>query len=120
MTVEQQGGDHESDLHKDRIREYNIPKFGRTQPCKDMFDKPSKRVSEAQGGTHLGWRWSKLRKAYMQKNPLCGMCGKCADVVHHIRQRSTHPELTYRWTNLLSMCHSCHDAHHNFGKKEET
>ena len=58
-----------------------------------------------------GYRWRKIRGAYLQKNPLCEDClltGKLtpADEVHHripIAEGGSHAE-----DNLRSLCQSCH------------
>ena len=70
---------------------------------------------QAAEGTHLGYRWSRLRRGYLMQKPYCERCGLMADVVHHLLPRHTHPKLTYNWDNLMSLCHHCHDREHNMG-----
>lgn len=69
--------------------------------------------------------WRKLRKhVYNRDHGLCQYCIKDkkivpADVVHHIE------EITVAWdkrldeTNLISICHSCHNKQHG-NKKVQT
>ena len=58
--------------------------------------------------TALGGKWQKMRKNKLIQNPFCETCGLMAQEVHHILPRHTHPQLTYEWTNLQSLCHKCH------------
>ena len=66
-------------------------------------------------GTALGWKWGRMRKAYMRRQPWCERCGLNADVVHHIVPRSVDPSRTYDWSNLMSLCNDCHDKEHGMG-----
>lgn len=63
-------------------------------------------------GVGLGWKWWHFRKRYMMTNPYCCHCGLLAQEIHHIKPRSTHPELMYDYANLLSLCNDCHTQHH--------
>lgn len=117
MSIEQQGGDHESR----RIRGEDIPVFNHnpaaSKEVKRQKDADRARRQAAEG-VHLGWKWSRLRKGYMRQHPYCERCGLLGEVVHHIQERSTHPHLTYIWSNLMTLCTHCHDNHHNIGEKK--
>ena len=62
------------------------------------------RPSAARRG--YGYQWSKLRAAFLSKNPACEFCGAPATDVDHIvpkRWGGTNDE-----SNLQALCHSCH------------
>lgn len=63
-------------------------------------------------GTHLGWKWWKLRQEWLMLHPYCTKCANFATEVHHIKPRHTHPELTYDLRNLMSLCKECHRKEH--------
>ena len=45
-----------------------------------------------------------------------------ADMVHHIKSREDHPELSLTLSNLESLCNACHNKEHpekGGGKKKE-
>ena len=58
--------------------------------------------------------WTKLRRAFISRNPLCRICSdnsfiRSADVVDHIVERKDNDSLRLKWSNLQSLCHSCHN-----------
>lgn len=58
--------------------------------------------------------WRRLRKRFINKNPLCVSCGdkgivKAAQVVDHITPIRL-GGMALSWDNLQSMCHSCHNS----------
>ncbi len=58
--------------------------------------------------------WTKLRRAFIARNPLCSICNdngfvRSADVVDHIVERKDDDSLRLSWDNLQSLCHSCHN-----------
>lgn len=65
----------------------------------------------AQGKARLGQkrssRWPTIRKAHLEKNPECAVCGGKKQVeVHHIKPFHLHPELELEPSNLISLCES--------------
>ena len=50
--------------------------------------------------------------ALRRDNYLCVVCGKPADEVHHIKHYSDSPELGLTDSNLVSLCHACHNKQH--------
>jgi predicted HNH restriction endonuclease len=41
------------------------------------------------------------------------MCGReAARLVHHKKAVATHPELIHDMSNLMALCHGCHNALH--------
>ncbi len=69
--------------------------------------------------------WQKLRKAKLQKNPLCELCLqeckiKAATQVHHIISpfiKKDWAYYAYNWNNLLSLCEQCHGTIHGLHKE---
>ena len=58
--------------------------------------------------------WTKLRRAYIARYPLCRICSdngfvRSADVVDHIVERKDDDSKRLNWDNLQSLCHSCHN-----------
>jgi hypothetical protein len=52
-------------------------------------------------------KWPEVRKAHLQKNPTCSVCGsKEAVEVHHIKPFHIAPELELDESNLISLCES--------------
>lgn len=55
------------------------------------------------------------------------LCQRCldnkritkADVVHHIKELKDYPELGLEESNLVSLCHKCHNNEHKKGKKQK-
>lgn len=91
----------------------NIPVFSSKIDAKEIYNKNDKRIEK---GIHLGWKWSRMRKAYLAQHPYCERCGLMADCVHHIIGRSEAPHLTYEWTNLMALCDFCHMKEHKIGE----
>ena len=61
--------------------------------------------------------WHKVRKIKIRHDPCCQICEQhnvdtIATVVHHIKEIETHPELRLVMSNLMSLCHDCHEALH--------
>lgn len=62
--------------------------------------------------------WRDCRKlALIRDNYLCQECLKYdsitpADMVHHIKERTDHPELALTLDNLVSLCNACHNKEH--------
>jgi 5-methylcytosine-specific restriction protein A len=59
--------------------------------------------------------WGKLRRAFLRANPLCSVCGRPAQVAHHIVPIDEGGERLDE-SNLSSMCRACHERLH--GRKE--
>ena len=55
-------------------------------------------------------RWRKIRKIFLESNPLCVVCKRPATVVDHRVPHRGDPGLFYNEHNFQSMCKSCHDA----------
>lgn len=63
------------------------------------------------GLPELGGRsseWPKLRNQFFKANPLCAMCGKPGNEVHHQIPVSVDKSKELLWDNLLTGCSSCH------------
>ena len=89
-----------------------------------------KRANSNQRG--YDYQWSKFRKWFLNKNPLCKMCldegfAKEANEVDHIKPLVEYPELKYEPSNCRSLCKRCHSKRTwleqgvgKNGKKEES
>jgi 5-methylcytosine-specific restriction enzyme A len=60
-------------------------------------------------------RWRKLRLTFLDTYPLCDECLKVGRTepaidVHHVLDRRRYPGLAFEWSNLQSLCKSCHNA----------
>ena len=66
---------------------------------------------------HYDHAWNKLSARYRKLNPLCEDCDKegrttpCTEV-HHIVPITQDPSLRLVWSNLVALCHECHDKRH--------
>lgn len=61
-------------------------------------------------------RWNKVRRLYMNQEPLCERCKEKglivpADLVHH-KKRIAEGGSIYDFANLMSCCARCHDEIH--------
>ena len=70
---------------------------------------------------YTGARWTRLRKRYLSKHPLCERCEAAGRVepaidVHHQVERLDAPQLAYSEDNLEALCKPCHTSHHK-GKR---
>ena len=67
----------------------------------------------------VGWR--RLRLYKLTQTPFCEWCPKItiATEVHHIKEVKTNPELRLDFTNLVSLCKTCHSTH-TAGKNKKT
>ena len=67
-------------------------------------------------------RWPKLRSEFFKENPLCALCGKPGEAIHHVIPVSVDPSKELEKSNLLTGCSSCHlklfhlGSYHSFNK----
>lgn len=73
-------------------------------------------TKNTRSSTKMGYdyRWQKIRKAYLQRNPLCVECMKdgivtVATVVDHIIPHKGNRKLFYDESNYQSLCVACHN-----------
>lgn len=62
-------------------------------------------------------QWERVRKAKLQRDPLCEDCLRAdvvrpAVLVHHIESIEDRPELRLHMSNLRSLCFGCHERTH--------
>lgn len=63
-------------------------------------------------------RWSKKRRSILQRDKYqcqdCKRYGRLTEAteVHHIKPFDEYPELAFDNSNLVSLCHACHNARH--------
>jgi 5-methylcytosine-specific restriction enzyme A len=55
--------------------------------------------------------WSKFAATYRRAHPVCERCGRAAFIVHHVVELSEGGK-KFDESNLMSVCHSCHEAEH--------
>lgn len=54
-------------------------------------------------------KWRQLRALFLKRNPKCIGCGGTEMLnVDHIKSVAEAPELRLVWSNLRTLCHSCH------------
>ena len=74
-------------------------------------------TKNTRSSTQMGYdyRWQKIRKAFLQRNPLCVECMRTsgvvtpATVVDHIIPHKGNRKLFYDENNYQAMCHVCHN-----------
>jgi 5-methylcytosine-specific restriction endonuclease McrA len=82
--------------------------------------KAQQRQYDAARGPGRQWysktRWRKFRAYVLSKRPYCERCEEEGNPkpseglhVHHVKDRSTHPELAYDEDNVIVLC----QGHHN-------
>ena len=52
--------------------------------------------------------WSRARKAYIIRHPICAVCGKPATDIDHIIPHKGDKTLFWDSTNWQPLCHECH------------
>lgn len=63
-------------------------------------------------------KWKRKRAAILRRDGyMCRYCRRYgrrreATEVHHIKHADEYPELAYVDSNLVSLCHACHNAQH--------
>lgn len=87
-----------------------IPVFQPNHRPLRLFDYRAVQVAQ---GSNCGWAWGRMRRTWLMRNPSCHQCGLPATEVHHIVPRHVAPERTLDWSNLMSLCHKCHEDTHN-------
>jgi 5-methylcytosine-specific restriction protein A len=55
--------------------------------------------------------WRKLRARFLAEFPNCAACSQPATDVDHVADVRRYPHLRLTWSNLRSLCHSCHSRH---------
>lgn len=54
-------------------------------------------------------KWRQLRALFLKRNPKCCFCSGTEMLnVDHIKSVAEFPELRLVWSNLRTLCHSCH------------
>lgn len=53
--------------------------------------------------------WQKLREMILRRTPLCCICGRPANELHHVEPVARRPDLVFDSANLLPCCTECHD-----------
>lgn len=67
---------------------------------------------------YMDKRWLKKRAAILRRDQYkCRECRRYgrsreAKEVHHIKHVDSYPELAFTDTNLVSLCHACHNKMH--------
>lgn len=84
-------------------------------PAHPATHTPKKRYSHHyHNGKNIyhGYKWKKLRQAYIEHQPICEHCLRFdiyepANMVDHVKEVKDGGE-PYDWNNLQSLCWSCH------------
>lgn len=73
-----------------------------------MFERVRDYLSgKVPSGIARSSRWSAVRAIYLEKHPLCEICGGSKDIiVHHILPFHVNPELELHDSNLVTLCES--------------
>lgn len=93
-----------------------IPTFkpaGKPAPTERQRKADFDRTRETSSARGYGYRWQKLRKKFLEHNPLCVICAmknlvKAAMVVDHIIPHKGNAELFWEQKNWQPLCTSCH------------
>ncbi len=86
----------------------NLTDMGRCEKCRPKEDN---RPNAYQRG--YDWQWSKFRKRYLARNPLCRDCldeghATPATEIHHKIKLAERPDLKYAESNLIELCKTHH------------
>jgi len=76
---------------------------------KEML-QAKRKVRHSKPKVPYGKGWRELSKAILAAYPLCKICGRPSEVVHHIIERKDGG--TDDPTNLVALCNRCHSSYH--------
>ena len=67
------------------------------------------------GQIQTSWRWRRLRRAILAREPLCRTClaggdTREAEELDHIKPLAKRPDLAWAPSNLQPLCRPCHSA----------
>ncbi|WP_075498370.1 HNH endonuclease [Moritella viscosa] len=70
-------------------------------------------------------KWKRLRARKLKANPICEECLTYnvvtpTDIIDHVIEINDNSELAYCYSNLRSLCHSCHNTKTAKAKKDRT
>jgi 5-methylcytosine-specific restriction enzyme A len=57
-------------------------------------------------------KWKRFAREYLRAHPRCCVCGRRAELVHHIDELSLDSPSSFELANLRPMCRSCHSRVH--------
>lgn len=86
----------------------------------ELYGYDEKRLNSCKRGYDAKWR--KYRRWFLERHPLCNICGAPATVVDHIVPHKGDKELFWDINNHQALCKHCHDVKTvredgGFGKK---
>ena len=91
-----------------------IHKRGRHKSRNPSKDALRQRKRKEAGDLWKFGAGKKLKKMKLRVDPVCEVCNSSpAEIVHHIKDRATHPELSLDFLNLQSVCSKCHNFIHS-------
>jgi 5-methylcytosine-specific restriction endonuclease McrA len=62
--------------------------------------------------SRLTGKWTTMRRIWLLSHPRCARCSMVGEEVHHVEPRESAPHRKYDWSNLQTLCRSCHRAVH--------
>jgi 5-methylcytosine-specific restriction endonuclease McrA len=74
---------------------------------------PQRRFDTDRAVKYSGGRWQRIRRTWLMQHPACNRCGLAGEEVHHIVPRAIAPLRWDDYSNLETLCHRCHMAHHH-------
>ena len=88
-------------------------KFGAQQEARKAVAKEARKpfadAHRENDALYRGYRWLKLRKAWITKHPACEYCGDIVALqVHHRIPPKGNEDLFFDEMNLETVCASCH------------
>lgn len=100
-----------------KIPTYRPRILGTPEQQRRAYESQPKRIADRKFLNSAAWR--RVRALKLRDNPLCERCQRNgrlepATHVHHVKERSIHPELALELSNLESLCTSCHSSHHGY------
>lgn len=93
---------------------YKVKSIGK----KTKYDKPKNWLKDqSHKWIYDSQRWRKLRKSYLQRNPVCVMCDRGAKYLDHILPISQGGDI-WDEDNLQGLCTSCNARKTSLQKKK--
>jgi 5-methylcytosine-specific restriction endonuclease McrA len=95
-----------------------MPTRAKTHRVNVPGTKHRKRVADVRASAAVrgyGRRWQVIRRAFLQRRPICEMCGGPATEVHHIQPLAAGGGCED--DNLMALCKRCHNRIEGRGAK---
>lgn len=91
----------------DQLRWFRPPWARRDEEAAARAERDRRRHS-APDRFRSGRKWKKFSRWFRARHPLCEICGRVTEVVHHVQSVADRPDLALVESNCQALCNRCH------------